>query len=378
MHSTVKAAKTKRSLGARAADVFLSDYFVLYMSLAYVAVLAPFLPVLLNPANLSNVLSNMWPLLVVAVGQTFVLAIAGIDLSQGAVVGLTSVVGAMLIATMADPVVLANAPVWGLVLTESGGPFGQMEWGFLLGITAMVAVAAAIGALNGASVAVFGMPPFMVTLVGLISVGALAIYLTQSENIRHLPDAYVMLGKGDIASVHLGPKDTSQIPRRQIHSLVTWPMLIAVATAVLAHLLLAKTVFGKWVLAIGVNRKAAELSGVPVRRVIILVFVISAVCAALASVLYSARLEAGRPTLGEGNFLLDVIGAVVIGGTSLFGGKAKIVWTVFGVLFFVLLSNTLNLMNLSSFQIDMVKGGVILAAALLDVLRTRLMRERMR
>ena len=96
MHSTVKAAKTKRSLGARAADVFLSDYFVLYMSLAYVAVLAPFLPVLLNPANLSNVLSNMWPLLVVAVGQTFVLAIAGIDLSQGAVVGLTSVIGAML------------------------------------------------------------------------------------------------------------------------------------------------------------------------------------------------------------------------------------------------------------------------------------------
>ncbi|MCA9915060.1 MAG: ribose ABC transporter permease, partial [Anaerolineae bacterium] len=88
---------------------------------------------------------------------------------------------------------------------------------------------------------------------------------------------------------------------------------------------------------------------------------------------FSARLEAGRPTLGAGTFLLDVIGATVIGGTSLFGGKGKIPWTIFGVLFFVLLSNTLNLMNLSAFQIDMVKGGVILAAAVLDVTRTRLL-----
>ena len=96
--------------------------------------------------------------------------------------------------------------------------------------------------------------------------------------------------------------------------------------------------------------------------------------AAIASILYTGRLETGRPTLGAGNFLLDVIGATVIGGTSLFGGKGKIIWTFFGVLFFVLLSNTLNLMNLSTFHIDMVKGGVILMAALLDVVRTRLLR----
>jgi ribose/xylose/arabinose/galactoside ABC-type transport system permease subunit len=136
-------------------------------------------------------------------------------------------------------------------------------------------------------------------------------------------------------------------------------------------------VFGQYVYAIGANRRAAEISGVPVRRVIVMVFVISALCAVVGSILYSARLEAGRPTLGEGAFLLDVIGAVVIGGTSLFGGKGKIIWTVFGVLFFVILSNTLNLMNLNAFVIDMVKGSVILAAAMLDVARTRLMRTRM-
>ncbi|MEO1105652.1 MAG: ABC transporter permease, partial [Pseudomonadota bacterium] len=183
-------------------------------------------------------------------------------------------------------------------------------------------------------------------------------------------------GKGDIVSVYLGEQDEPRIPRREIYSFITYPAIIAISIAVLAHLLLSRTVFGRYVVAIGANRRAAEISGVPVRKVIVAVFMISALCAAAGSILYSARLEAGRPTLGEGAFLLDVIGAVVIGGTSLFGGKGKIIWTVFGVLFFVLLSNTLNLMNLSSFHIDMVKGGVILAAAMLDVLRTRLMQGR--
>lgn len=367
-----------RSLGARATDLFLSDYFVLYMSLAYVAVLAPFLPVLLAPGNLSNVLSNMWPLLIVATGQTFVLAVGGIDLSQGSIVGLTSVIGAMLVATAGDPNVLANAPIWGSILTEEGGLLAGVPGGLILGVGAMILTAALIGAVNGASVALLRMPPFMVTLVGLIAFAALAIYLTQSSNIRNLPEGFVEMGKGDLVSLYFGAQEESKIPRRVIYSFITYPMLIALAVVVVAHVLLNLTVFGRYVIAIGINRRAAEISGVPVMRVIIAVFTISAICAAIGALLYSGRLEAGRPTLGAGNFLLDVIGATVIGGTSLFGGKAKIIWTVFGVLFFVLLSNTLNLMNLSSFQVDMVKGGVILLAALADVLRTRLLRERTR
>ena len=105
----------------RASRILLSDYFVLYLSLAYVAALAPFYPVLLTPANISNVLSNMWPLLIVATGQTFVLAIAGIDLSQGAVIAVTSVVCAMLIAVTGNATVLGNAPIWGAVISEQGG-----------------------------------------------------------------------------------------------------------------------------------------------------------------------------------------------------------------------------------------------------------------
>lgn len=363
-------------LARRAGGLFLSDYFVLFLSLAYFLLLAPFLPTLSNPANLANLLSNMWPLLVVAVGQTFVLTIAGIDLSQGAVAGLTSVVGAMLLATAAPAAVLANTPIWGVFLTEQGGLLAGTAYATAIGVAAMLAVAALIGLANGAAVAFLRMPAFMVTLVTMIGVGAFAIWLTQSNNIRELPENFIALGKGQLVSVYFGERTEPQIPRRQLHDLVTWPMIIALSVAFVAHLALNRTVFGRYVFAIGINRKAAEISGVPVRRVILTVFVISAVCAAIASALYTARLETGRPSLGAGNFLLDVIGATVIGGTSLFGGKAKILWTFFGVLFFVLLSNTLNLMNLSAFHIDMVKGGVILVAALLDVVRTRIMRER--
>lgn len=362
----------------RAADIFLSDYFVLYMSLGFIVVLAPFLPTLITPSNAVNILSNMWPLLIVAIGQTFVLAIAGIDLSQGAVIALTSVAGTALITLSADPVVLSKAPLWGTIITENGGALAGVPGSLFVAIGVMVLLALMIGLVNGIAIAVLQMPAFMVTLVSMMTISAFAIYLTQSENIAQLPDEFVAMGKGDLISVYFGTKDTSQLPRKEVFSLVTYPMLIAVAFAVMAHVLLNRTVFGRHVLAIGMNRKAAEVSGVPVRRVIVLVFILSSVYAAIGGLLYSARLEAGRPTLGEGTFLLDVIGAAVIGGTSLFGGKAKIIWTVFGVFFFVLLSSALGAMNLSAFQVDMVKGAVILAAALLDVLRSRIMRERTR
>ncbi len=366
----------RRGFSDRAGAILLSDYFVLYLSLAYVVVLIPFLPVLATPGNLSNVLSNMWPLLVVAVGQTFVLTIAGIDLSQGSVAGLTSVILAMLVATAGPAQVLGNTPIWGVVMTEAGGPLAGVPLGTWIAVGIAVAVAALIGLLNGMAVAVLRMPAFMVTLVGLIALSAFAIWLTQSNNIRELPEDFIALGKGTLVSLFFGDQHSPQLPRREVHAFVTWPMIVALTVAIAAHILLSHTVFGRRVFAIGLNRRAAEISGVPVTRIIVMVFVISAVCAAIGGLLYTARLETGRPTLGGGNFLLDVIGATVIGGTSLFGGKAKILWTVWGVLFFVLLGNTLNLMNLSAFHIDMVKGGVILAAAFLDVARQRLRRTR--
>lgn len=369
-------AKASKGLLLRLRDLVLSDYFILWLSIGYFLALAPFLPTLTNPANLSNLLSNTWPLLAVAVGQTFVLTIAGIDLSQGAVIGFTSTIMAVLVATTASPSVLEGAPVWGLLIDEGGGFFNGMPLSVTLGLIVMLVVGTIVGALNGVAIAYLRMPPFMMTLVTMIVVSAFAVWLTQSENIANLPESLVTLGKGDIISVYFGEQDRSQIPRREIFSVFGYPALIAISLAIAAHILLNKTVFGRQVIAVGANRKAAEISGVPVKRIIVMVFAISAFCATVGAILYSARLEAGRPTLGEGTFLLDVIGATVIGGTSLFGGKGKIIWTVFGVIFFVLLSNTLNLMNLSTFHIDMAKGGVILCAALLDVARNRYAQER--
>lgn len=353
--------------------LLLSEYFVLWLMIIYFLALLPFLPALSNPANLANILSNVWPLLAVAVGQTLVLTIAGIDLSQGAVVGLTSVVLGMLVATHASPAILSNAPIWGTILTEDGGLLNGMPFAVSLAILAMLAVGALVGLLNGVAVAFFRMPAFMVTLVAMIVFGAFALWITQSENIGELPANLIALGKSPILSAYLGAAEESRVLRRELYPIVTYPMLISLALAFAAHFLLTRTTFGRHVFAIGLNRRAAEVSGVPAARVIVLVFVISGFSAAVGGLLYSARLETGMPSLGQGAFLLDVIGATVIGGTSLFGGKAKIAWTFLGVLFFALLSNTLNLMNLSSFHIDMMKGAVILSAALLDAARRRIL-----
>lgn len=375
---SAEGAAARRGSGLRPlfGRLLLSDYFVLYVTIFYFLVLLPFLPTLARPQNISNLLSNTWPLLVIAIGQTFVLIIAGIDLSQGSVMGLTSVVGASIMATAASPAVLGKSPLWGGVLTENGGLLAGHQYAVVVALLAMLVVGALVGLFNGVAIVRFGMPPFMVTLVSLIFFAALAIYLTQSNNIGSMPESYVQLGKGDIVSVYLGAKETSQIARREIYSFVTYPMVIAVALAIGARLLLSRTRFGRYAYAIGTNLKAARISGVPTGRVTILVYVLSAVFATIGSVLYSARLEAGRPTLGAGTFLLDIIGATVIGGTSLFGGKGKVMWTVYGVLFYVLLSNSLNLMNLSTFHIDMVKGVIILLAALADVMRRQIASSR--
>lgn len=347
-------AALSSSLARRARSALTSDHFVLYVTLAYCLILLPFIPRLVSPPNLANILSNLWPLLVLGIGQTVVLLIAGIDLSQTAIMAVAAVVGAAVMATQANPLLFEDTPLWGVLLGPEGGLLAGSALAVPVGVLAMLAVGAAIGAFNGLAVARFRMPDFMVTLASMMFFSAFAIYLTESENIAALPDAFVAVGRGGV-----GP--------------IAWAFVIAAALGLAAHVLLKHTVLGRWVYALGLGKETARASGVPTRRVIVLAYVFSGFCAALAAVLYSARLEAGRPTLGA-NLLLDIIGAVVIGGTSLFGGKGKVLWTLYGVLFFVVLSNTLNLLNLSFFTINMVKGGIILVAAYLDVLRTQIRR----
>ena len=357
--TTAPRARDRRSPADLARRLLLSDFFVLYLSVAYIAVLAPFLPTLVTSANFQAILINMWPLLLIAVGQTFVLIGAGIDLSQTAVMALVSVVGAALITQSLQPEVFAKAPIFGVLADEQGGLLLGVAGGMVIAILVMVAVGALVGVLNGSAVTRLGMPPFMVTLVTLTFFGAVAIWLTKSERVGGVPLSYLDLSERDLVGLAAGPLR------------ITWAFVIAVGVALLAHVLLARTVFGRWLYAVGTNRAAALISGVPVGRTLTWTYVISGACAALGGLLYSSQLGIGQPSFSP-DILLDIVGATVIGGTSLYGGKGKILWTVFGVFFYTLLANTLDLLDLAFYTVTIVKGGVILAAVVLDTLRRRL------
>lgn len=307
-----------------------SEYLVLALCAAYFAALAPFTPGFASVGNLGYILSAMLPLLVIATGQTLVLITAGIDLSVTSIIALASVLGAMVIN--ADTGLLAGSAL----ATPAG-------------VLVMLAVGATIGLLNGAAVTLFRMPPFIVTLTGMMFFSGLAIWLAESKSIANLPDSFIALGK----HVWLAGG-------------------IAAGVAVAGHLLLTRTVAGRWLYAVGHNPRAALVSGVPVSRTLVLAYVACGLCAGVAAVIITGRLETGSPVHWRGN-LLDIIGATVIGGTSLYGGRGKVLWTVFGVLFLTLLDNSLNLLNLSHFTIMMVKGAVILAAAVLDAVRNRML-----
>lgn len=251
-----------------------------------------------------------------------------------------------------DPARFQDNPLWGVVLSESGGLLAGHVLAVPTAVILMLTIGACIGLINGLAVARLRMPPFMVTLVTMSFFSGFAIYLTRSENIMHLPESFIVIGRGG-----LGP--------------VPYAMMIAFLTAVAAWTILNRMVLGRWIYAVGINRKTAVVSGVPCAGVIVAAYVFSGLCATSAAILYSARLEAGRPTLGQ-HLLLDVIGAAVIGGISLFGGKGKVRWAVYGVAFFVVLDNSLNKMPLNFYAVDIIKGAVILMAAVLDVLRNLL------
>ncbi len=333
--------------------ILLSENFVLYLSIVLFAGLYLFMPYIASGRNLGDISSNMWPLLALVLGQMFVLILGGIDLSQTSIMALTSVVGGMLMTTRLDPTLFAKSPLWGVLLSAEGSPLSGTMLAVPLGIAAMLLIGTSVGLVNGLAVAKFRMPAFMVTLVSMMFFSGLAIYLTKSENIMYLPDSYTMIGSGGIG-------------------LVPWSFFVVLALAVASHVVLRHTVLGRWFFAVGKSVRASIVSGVPTERVIIIGYALSGFCAAVASVLYSARLAGGRPTLGQ-NLLLDVIGAAVIGGISLFGGKGTVLWALFGVLFFVLLSNALGMLALPFYAEPVVKGAVILLAALLDVTRTRLL-----
>ena len=302
----------------------LSPFFTLGLSVLWFAALLPFVSELGSPGNLRNLFESTLPLLVVALGQTAVVLTGGIDLSITSILALVSTTGALLITV--------------------GGPLSSMP---AVAILLMLLFGAVLGAGNGIAVSLLRMPPFLMTLTGMMLYSGIAAWLTKSTNVPNLPASFNSIG-------------------RQFNTAA----MVSICCALGAWYLLQRTGFGRGVYATGSNVRTALVSGVPVSGILVAVYSLSGLFAAIAAVLYTGRLETGSPVLGQ-RILLDVIGAVAIGGTSLFGGRGGVINTVFGVLFMALLDNSLNLLGLSNFGILMSKGFVILGAALLDSARRR-------
>ncbi|HVI38768.1 MAG TPA: ABC transporter permease [Gaiellales bacterium] len=322
--------------------LLLSEYLVLLLTALYVAVMVPFAPEIVAVDTWQDILGAMMPLLVVAVGQAFVLIVAGIDLSATSNLAISSVLAAA-------------------VMTLDGGPMAWAPPGVAIaaGIVVFVAVGSALGSLNGACVTRFNMPPFIVTLTTMMFFSGLAIWITtlltpDGSSIGNLPQGFAFLGQGRIGGL-------------------PFSVLIALAVCLVAHIALSRSLYGRWLFAIGINPRAAEVSGVPVRRVVFWAYVICGACAGIAAILYTSRLETGTPVLGQ-RILLDVVGAAVIGGVSLFGGKGKVIWVAFGALFLTVVDKGLSLLGLSLASVFAIKGGVILAAAIVDAQRQRFVR----
>ena len=268
----------------------------------------------LTPTNLGNVIRQNAFTAILAAGMTFVVLTAGIDLSVGSVVGLAGMVCAS-------------------VMVEGNS--------VAAGVAAGTAVGIVTGMLNGAAVTTLRVPAFVVTLATMLIVRGAAYKLTDARTISGLPASFGALSSG-FASASI-------------------MLLIFVA----AWLLLMWTPFGRHVYAVGGNVEAAWLSGVRVARIQFAVYTLSGLAAGIAGVLVASRLNAGYPRAGE-FYELDAIAAVVVGGTSLFGGRGSIWGTLAGAFFIGVLNNGLNLFRVSPYDQLIVKGAVLLAAASLD------------
>ncbi len=273
----------------------------------------------LSGNNLLNIVRQTATISIMAVAMTFVIATAEIDLSVGSVAGLASVVTAMT----------------------------TTQFGLVPGIVAGLLSGAVIGAINGGLVALLKIPSFLVTLGMLGLAAGLAQWITASAPQPITDRVYVMIfGGGDF-----GP----------IPGLLVWTVL-AVA---IGWIVMNRTRFGRKVLATGGNPTAAAYTGIPTARIKFTVLLISGVVAALAGMLYAGRLESGRFQWGQGDEL-TVIAAVILGGTSLFGGRGAIIGTLFGSLFMGLVNNGLILAGLDVAQQQVVRGAIIIAAVALS------------
>ncbi len=273
-----------------------------------------------SAGNFLNLLRQSAPMLIVAVAMTFVITTGGIDLSVGSTVALVNALAA--------------------ILLQAGIPWPVV-------ILALLATGAATGAAQGWFVASQGIPAFIVTLAGLSILRGVALLMTQGFSIPIAPDSlFVQIGRGWLMGI-------------------PFPAVIAVISLAAGFAALNLMQFGRHVVAIGANAEAARRAGVPVKWRLIMCYVLSGLAAAIAGIIIAARLGSGSSNAAVG-FELYVIAAVVLGGTSLMGGKGTIIGTALGALTIAVIGNGLILSHVSPFFTQIVTGIIILVAIWLN------------
>ena len=286
-----------------------------------------------RPQNLLNIADQVAANLILATGMTLVIISGGIDLSVGSVLAFGSTVsGGVLVHGMADGETVGT----GLII---------------LAVLAGMGTGVAAGLLNGVIIARFNIRPFIATLAMMLVARGLANVYVQGGRFGNLPDAFTSIGRGRI-----GP-----IPQTAI---------VACLIALIGHIVLKRTAFGRWVYAMGGNEEAARLSGIPIARTKLIVYTVCGLLAAVGGVLSASTLGAGDPTTGY-YAELDAIAAVVLGGASLSGGMGSVGGTVLGALLIGVLNNGLALMKVDEFWQLVARGLVILGAMILDQMTKR-------
>ena len=282
-------------------------------------------PVFLSADNLFNIGSQTAVTAVIAIGMTLVIITAGIDLSVGSVSALAGVLGVMMMAQAGLPVPVA-----------------------ILGGTL---VGATCGLVNGLLVSVAGLNPFIATLGMLTVARGLTFIVTNAVAVFGAPSSFRLLGQGVIGPIPI-------------------PILVIVLVAIAGYIVLSRTRLGRYAYAMGSNLEAARLSGIPIRRYLTSVYVISGALAGFGGMIAASRVNSGQPNFGIG-LELDVIAAAVIGGASLFGGQGTVVGTLIGAFLIALIRNGAVLLDINTFYQQVIIGVVIWLAVFWDQYRRR-------
>lgn len=316
-----KLEKTNRRVDARQ---FMMEFATVLGLVVLILVFAVIKPKFLDVNNIFNLLRQASINGLLALGMTFVVLTGGIDLSVGSIVGAAGIFAALIAQNHQIP--------WFVPLLVGLGI------GFLL------------GSVNGVVVSLLKVPAFIATL-GMLSVARGITYLaTDAQPVPGLSDSFLVIGGGDVGIVPI-------------------PVLILIAGIALCYLLLYRVKYGRYVFGVGGNENAARISGVNVKYIMWSVYMLSGVLAGLAGVVLTSRVSSGLAQAGQ-NYELDAIASVVIGGTSLAGGRGRLWGTVVGVLIIAVLNNGLDMLAVSSYWQLIIKGTVIVVAVIVDSLNS--------